>query len=110
MDRETFADACLQVLNDELEGFAPFRFSVNPHARFLGSMLGTFSIDDVRQMVAFKRRQWEGTQYQAHLNPSTLLSPYHLEAYIAESKLPPVTRKVGKTAAFIDEELASYAS
>lgn len=59
MDRETFADACLQALNDELEGFAPFRYTVNPHARFLGSMLGTFTVDDVRQMVAFKRRQWE---------------------------------------------------
>ena len=52
MDRETFADACLQALNDELEGFAPFRYTVNPHARFLGSMLGTFTVDDIRQMVA----------------------------------------------------------
>lgn len=91
------------------KGSRRFGTPSTPHARFLGSMLGTFSIDDVRQMVAFKRRQWEGTQYQAHLNPNTLLSPYHLEAYIAESKLPPATRRVGKNA-FIDEELASYAS
>ena len=88
MDRETFADACLQALNDELEGFAPVRYTVNPHACFLGSMLTTFSIDDIRQMVAFKRRQWEGTQYQAHLSPNTLLSPYHFEAYIADPSYP----------------------
>lgn len=91
------------------KGSRLFGTTSTPHARFLGSMLGTFTVDDVRQMVAFKRRQWEGTQYQAHLNPNTLLSPYHLEAYIAESKLPPATRRVGKSA-FIDEELASYAS
>ena len=85
------------------------RFGTTSTPMPVSSMLGTFTVDDVRQMVAFKRRQWEGTQYQAHLNPNTLLSPYHLEAYIAESKLPPATRRVG-SAAFIDEELASYAS
>lgn len=109
MQGRTFADACLRALNDELEGFAPIRFTVNPHARFLNSVAGSVSLEDVRRMVAFKRKQWEGTRYQAHLNPSTLLSPYHLESYIAESKMPPPTRPTrGK--GVVDDELASYAS
>jgi hypothetical protein len=45
MNRETFSEACLQALNEELEVFAPIRCTVNPHSRFIGSMLGTYGIE-----------------------------------------------------------------
>lgn len=45
MNRETFSEACLQALNEELEVFAPIRCTVNSHSRFIGSMLGTYGIE-----------------------------------------------------------------
>ncbi len=45
MNRETFSEACLQALNEELEVFAPIRCTVNLHSRFIGSMLGTYGIE-----------------------------------------------------------------
>lgn len=85
MANSTFSDCCLRVLNEELEGISPITFRYNPHSKFLNQMAGTYSVSDVRRMIAFKAEQWYGTEFQARLNPNTLLSPYHFESYIAES-------------------------
>ena len=108
-EKESFPLACLAALNEELRGIAPVEYTRNPNGGFLAGMEGTYTVEDVRQMVAFKRDQWAGTEFQGNLNPGTLFSPDHFEAYVAASKMPPPTKPTrGK--GVVDDELASYAS
>lgn len=94
--------SCLAALNDELRGLCD-EFTRNPHGRFLAGFEGSVPIEDVRRMVRYKRGEWEGTRFQANLTPSTLFSPDHFEAYLAQSKMPPPTKGVT-----VDDELRSY--
>lgn len=94
--------SCLAALNDELRGLCD-EFTRNPHVRFLAGFEDSVPIEDVRRMVRYKRGEWEGTRFQANLTPSTLFSPDHFEAYLAQSKMPPPTKGVT-----VDDELRSY--
>lgn len=46
----------------------------------------TFSVAQVRSMVAFKREEWTGTKYRKGLTPNTLFSPDHFEQYMHQAQ------------------------
>lgn len=81
----SFPVECLGVLNDVL-GTA---YATLPSAaeRTLLRFSETYSLDDVRRMVEFKRDQWRGDARMKHnLTPNTLFSPDHFEQYIHQSR------------------------
>lgn len=46
----------------------------------------TFSVAQVRSMIAFKREEWTGTKYRKGLTPNTLFSPDHFEQYMHQAQ------------------------
>lgn len=78
-----FALACLKALNDEL---GTMYSSMPPKCtRTLERFSGLWSPEQVRGMVAFKRREWEGTRFRRHMTPNTLFSPDHFEQYMHQA-------------------------
>lgn len=107
--KPSFSLQCLKALNEELRGVAPVEFTRNPNGEYIASLEGTFTVDDVREMVRFKRREWEGTKFQQNLNPGTLFSPEKFEGYVIASKMKEPTKSI-RGRKVMDDELASYAS
>lgn len=107
--KPSFSLQCLKALNEELRGVAPFEFTRNPNGEYIASLEGRFTVDDVREMVRFKRKEWEGTKFQQNLNPGTLFSPDKLEGYVIASKMKEPTKSI-RGRKVMDDELASYAS
>ena len=105
----SFSLQCLKALNEELQGVAPVEFTRNPNGEYIASLEGRFTVDDVREMVRFKRKEWEGTKFQQNLNPGTLFSPDKLEGYVIASKMKEPTKSI-RGRKVMDDELASYAS
>jgi uncharacterized phage protein (TIGR02220 family) len=105
----SFSLQCLKALNEELRGVAPVEFTRNPNGEYIASLEGRFTVDDVREMVRFKRREWEGTKFQQNLNPVTLFSPEKFESYVIASKMKEPTKSI-RGRKVMDDELASYAS
>lgn len=105
----SFSLQCLKALNEELRGVAPVEFTRNPNGEYIASLEGKFTVDDVREMVRFKRKEWEGTKFQQNLNPGTLFSPDKLEGYVIASKMKEPTKSI-RGRKVMDDELASYAS
>ena len=105
----SFSIQCLKALNEELRGVAPVEFTRNPNGEYIASLEGRFTVDDVREMVRFKRKEWEGTRFQQNLNPGTLFSPDKLEGYVIASKMKEPTKSI-RGRKVMDDELASYAS
>lgn len=105
----SFSIQCLKALNEELRGVAPVEFTRNPNGEYIASLEGKFTVDDVREMVRFKRREWEGTRFQQNLNPITLFSPEKFESYVIASKMREPTKSTSGRKV-MDDELASYAS
>lgn len=105
----SFSIQCLKALNEELRGVAPVEFTRNPNGEYIASLEGRFTVDDVREMVRFKRKEWEGTKFQQNLNPGTLFSPDKLEGYVIASKMKEPTKSI-RGRKVMDDELASYAS
>lgn len=105
----SFSLQCLKALNEELRGVAPVEFTRNPNGEYIASLEGRFTVDDVREMVRFKRKEWEGTKFQQNLNPGTLFSPDKLEGYVIASKMKEPTKSI-RGRKVMDDELASYAS
>lgn len=105
----SFSIQCLKALNEELRGVAPVEFTRNPNGEYIASLEGKFTVDDVREMVRFKRKEWEGTKFQQNLNPGTLFSPDKLEGYVIASKMKEPTKSTSGRKV-MDDELASYAS
>ena len=108
-EKESFPLQCLAALNEELRGIAPVEFTRNPNGEYIASLEGRFTVDDVREMVRFKRREWEGTKFQQNLNPGTLFSPDKFEGYVIASKMKEPTKSISGRKV-MDDELASYAS
>ena len=108
-EKPSFSLQCLKALNEELRGVAPVEFTRNPNGEYIASLEGRFTVDDVREMVRFKRREWEGTKFQHNLNPGTLFSPDKLEGYVIASKMKEPTKSI-RGRKVMDDELASYAS
>ena len=46
----------------------------------------TFTVWQVRSMIAFKREEWTGTKYRKGLTPNTLFSPDHFEQYMHQAQ------------------------
>lgn len=67
-----------------------------------------YTVDEVRNMVRFKRDEWYGTQFQSNLTPKTLFSRDHFEQYIHQSKMPKPKPK--QTGGEISADLSEYAS
>ena len=107
--KPSFSLQCLKALNEELRGVAPVEFTRNPNGGYIASLEGTFTVDDVREMVRFKRKEWEGTKFQQNLNPITLFSPEKFESYVIASKMKEPTKSISGRKV-MDDELASYAS
>lgn len=107
--KPSFSLQCLKALNDELRGVAPVEFTRNPNGEYIASLEGRFTVDDVREMVRFKRKEWEGTKFQQNLNPGTLFSPDKFEGYVIASKMKEPTKSI-RGRKVMDDELASYAS
>ncbi len=107
--KPSFSLQCLKALNEELRGVAPVEFTRNPNGEYVASLEGRFTVDDVREMVRFKRKEWEGTKFQQNLNPGTLFSPDKLEGYVIASKMKEPTKSISGRKV-MDDELASYAS
>lgn len=105
----SFSLQCLKALNEELRGVAPVEFTRNPNGEYIASLEGRFTVDDVREMVRFKRKEWEGTKFQQNLNPGTLFSPDKLEGYVIASKMREPAKSI-RGRKVMDDELASYAS
>lgn len=105
----SFSLQCLKALNEELRGVAPVEFTRNPNGEYIASLEGRFTVDDVREMVRFKRKEWEGTKFQQNLNPGTLFSPDKLEGYVIASKMKEPTKSI-RGRKVMDDELASYDS
>lgn len=108
-EKPSFSLQCLKALNEELRGVAPVEFTRNPNGEYIASLEGRFTVDDVREMVRFKRKEWEGTKFQQNLNPVTLFSPEKFESYVIASKMKEPTKSI-RGRKVIDDELASYAS
>lgn len=105
----SFSLQCLEALNEELRGVAPVEFTRNPNGEYIASLEGRFTVDDVREMVRFKRKEWEGTKFQQNLNPGTLFSPDKLEGYVIASKMKEPAKSI-RGRKVMDDELASYTS
>lgn len=108
-EEKSFPLQCLAALNEELRGIAPVEFTRNPNGEYIASLEGKFTVDDVREMVRFKRKEWEGTRFQQNLNPGTLFSPDKLEGYVIASKMKEPAKSI-RGRKVMDDELASYAS
>jgi uncharacterized phage protein (TIGR02220 family) len=108
-EKESFSLQCLKALNEELRGVAPVEFTRNPNGEYIASLDGRFTVEDVREMVRFKRNEWEGTRFQQNLNPITLFSPEKFESYVIASKMREPTKSTSGRKV-MDDELASYAS
>lgn len=78
-----FSLRCLAVLND-LMGTA---YTTMPSRcrHMLDRSSGTFTVEQVRSMIAFKRKEWAGTKYRNGLTPNTLFSPDHFEQYMHQA-------------------------
>lgn len=46
----------------------------------------TFTVGQVRSMIAFKREEWTGTKYRKGLTPNTMFSPDHFEQYMHQAQ------------------------
>lgn len=107
--KPSFSLQCLKALNEELRGVAPVEFTRNPNGEYIASLEGRFTVDDVREMVRFKRKEWEGTKFQQNLNPGTLFSPDKFEGYVIASKMKEPAKSI-RGRKVMDDELASYVS
>lgn len=79
-----FGLRCLKALNDVLG--TTYGQLPPTCARFLASMEGRYTDEQVRQMIEYKRDEWQGkAKMRKHLTASTLLSPDHFESYMHQS-------------------------
>lgn len=81
---EPFALQCLAAFN-EIMG-TPYLSLPTSCARNLKRFEETYTLDEVRAMINYKREEWKGTRYEKALTPNTLFSRDHFEQYIQQSK------------------------
>ena len=101
---QSFPLQCLEVFN-EIMGTA-YGGLPSDATRTLNANSERYTVDDVRDMVRFKRGEWYGTEFQSNLTPKTLFSRDHFEQYIHQSKMPkPKPKDAGGE---IDADLEQY--
>ncbi len=80
----TFGLRCLKALNEVLG--TTYGQLPPTCARFLASMEGRYTDEQVRRMIEYKRDEWQGkAKMRKHLTASTLLSPDHFESYMHQA-------------------------
>lgn len=79
----TFWIQCLNALNEIM--VTPYTTMPDKCRCMLEKSKGTYTVDQVRDMIAYKRDNWQGTRYSKCLTPQTLFSPDHFEQYMHES-------------------------
>lgn len=83
-DAETpFWTLCLDALNAEL--VTTYTTMPEKCRLMLERSRDTWTVEQVRAMVAYKRDEWQGTRYSKSLTPNTLFSPDHFEQYMHQS-------------------------
>lgn len=79
-----FAWQCLNQLNEAL---GTTYSSMPPKCtRTLDRFAGKYTPEEVRQMVEYKRGEWQGSRFRNCLTPNTLFSPDHFEQYMNQSR------------------------
>jgi uncharacterized phage protein (TIGR02220 family) len=79
-----YAWQCLNQLNEAL---GTTYSSMPPKCtRTLDRFAGKYTPEEVRQMVAYKRDEWQGSRFRNCLTPNTLFSPDHFEQYMNQSR------------------------
>lgn len=75
---------CLGALND----FLGTTYTTMPEKcrHMLERSASAYTVEQVREMIAYKRDTWRGTKYSKCLTPNTLFSPDHFEQYMHEAK------------------------
>lgn len=84
LDDAPFWLQCLAAFND-LMGTT---YTTMPEKcrHMLERSAATFTVGQVRSMIAFKREEWTGTKYRKGLTPNTLFSPDHFEQYMHQTQ------------------------
>lgn len=78
-----FWTSCLKALNDEL--VTTYTTMPEKCRLMLDRSRDTWTVEQVKAMVAYKRDEWQGTRYAKSLTPNTLFSPDHFEQYMHQS-------------------------
>lgn len=92
---------CLSIFN-EIMGTA-YGGMPPDVTRNLRSQEGRYSLDEVRDMITYKRAEWYGTKFQGNLTPQTLFSRSHFEQYIHQSKMPKPKEKGEQAVDYVRE-------
>ena len=74
-----------------------FRTSTELNAR-----LKDYSLDEVKQVIDYKARQWMGTDMQTYLRPQTLFNANKFESYLNDSMQNVKTTKTNNQSSSID--------
>lgn len=75
---------CLAALNEELG--TTYTMMPEKCRHTLERCQEGYTVEQVRQMIAYKRDNWQGTKYAKALTPNTLFGPDHFEQYMHEAK------------------------
>lgn len=78
-----YAQACLIALNETLG--TTYSALPGKAVRTLSRFDGLYTPEQVRAMIGFKQREWQGTRFARNLTPNTLFGPEHFEAYMQQS-------------------------
>ena len=94
LETEKEIDAVILRLNEK----AGFRYELTAKEarRVIGKRLSENSLEEIFQVVDFKIKEWNGTEWHKYLRPETLLNG-HFEGYYQASLLPkskPTTQPV----------------
>lgn len=80
-----YALQCLAALNETLG--TTYASLPSKAARTLTRFEEKYALADVRAMIAYKRDEWQDTQFARNLTPGTLFGPDHFETYIQQSMM-----------------------
>lgn len=79
-----YAWQCLAELNEAL---GTSYTSMPPKcSQTLERFEGTYTLAEVRQMIEYKRDEWQKTRFKNYLTPNTLFSLDHFEQYMNQSR------------------------
>jgi uncharacterized phage protein (TIGR02220 family) len=90
LEKEKEIDAVILRLNEKA-GFQ-YQLTTAEARKVIGKRLAENSIEEIFQVVDFKIKEWNGTEWHKYLRPETLLNG-HFEGYYQCSLLKPTTKK-----------------
>ena len=84
---------------DHLLNVTGRKFRTSPE---LNARLKDYSLDEVKQVIDYKARQWMGTDMQTYLRPQTLFNANKFESYLNDSMQNVKTIKTNNQSSSID--------